>query len=73
MIKIILEVEEKEKNTQVKMKNENFDKGSKNEQMSALQIIGHIRKLFEEVNAEKKEEPKKKTTRKTTKKKKEEN
>ena len=63
MIKIILELTEKEENTQVTMKNENFEKGTKNEQMSALQIIGHIKKLFEEVNADKKE-TKKKTSRK---------
>ena len=64
MIKITLEVEEKEENTQVKMKNENFDKGTNNEKMSALQIISHIKKLFEEVDATKTEEKKKKTTRK---------
>lgn len=63
MLKIILEVEEKEENTQVTMKNQNFDKATKNEQMSALQIIEHLRKLFNEVDATKKEE-KKKTSRK---------
>ena len=63
MLKIILEVTEKEENTQVTMKNENFEKATKNEQASALQIISHIRKLFEEVNATKVEK-KKKTTRK---------
>lgn len=63
MIKIILEVTEKEDNTQVKLKNENFEKATKNEQMSALQIIGHLKKLFEEANATKTED-KKKTTRK---------
>lgn len=62
MLKIILEVEEKEENTQVTMKNENFEKASKNEQMSGIQIIEHIKKLFNEVNAEKKEELKKKKT-----------
>ena len=64
MLKIILEVSEKEENTQVTMKNENFDKATKNEQMSALQIIEHLRKLFNEVDATKIEEKKKKTTRK---------
>ena len=66
MLKIILEVEEKEKNCQVVMKNENFDKATKNEQASALQIINHIKLLFNEVNAEKKEV--KKTSKKKTKK-----
>lgn len=64
MLKIILEVEEKEENTQVTMKNENFEKATKNEQMSALQIIGHIKKLFEEANATKTEIKKKKTSKK---------
>lgn len=64
MLKIILEVKEKEENTQVTLKNENFDKATKNEQASALQIIGHLRKLFEDVNATKTEEKKKKTSRK---------
>lgn len=65
MIKIILEIEEKGKNCQVKWKNENFDNGTNNEKMSTIQIINHMKKLFEEVNADKKEiKTKKKTSKK---------
>lgn len=71
MIKIVLEIEEKDKNCQVRWTNENFDKGTKNEQMSTIQIINHMKKLFEEVHADKEEVKEKKTNKKKTTKKKE--
>lgn len=61
MLKVNITIEEKENNCQVNIQQKDYDKATKNEQITYLNIFNHLKKLFEEVNAEKKE------TKKTTK------
>ena len=66
MLKVNITIEEKENSCQVNMQQKDYDKATKNEQITYLNIFNHLKKLFEEVNAEKKEE--KKTTKNSKKK-----
>lgn len=66
MLKVNITIEEKENNCQVNIQQKDYDKATKNEQITYLNIFNHLKKLFEEVNAEKKEE--KKTTKNSKKK-----
>lgn len=66
MLKVNITIEEKENSCQVNIQQKDYDKATKNEQITYLNIFNHLKKLFEEVNAEKKEE--KKTTKNSKKK-----
>lgn len=66
MLKVNITIEEKENNCQVNIQQKDYDKATKNEQITYLNIFNHLKKLFDEVDA------KKTTPKKTTKKKKEE-
>ncbi len=61
MLKVNITIEEKDNNCQVNIQQKDYDKATKNEQITYLNIFNHLKKLFEEVNAEKNE------TKKTTK------
>lgn len=66
MLKVNITIEEKENNCQVNIQQKDYDKATKNEQITYLNIFNHLKKLFEEVDAVKKEE--KKTTKNSKKK-----